>query len=149
MRYQLEQTHSSNTGSLASMIDIIFLLIIFFVVTASFDREQLDSDVILPKVNTGVETRSLPSNRLVLNVLEDGTLKFGFHRIPPDKVATELGKALSELKLSPDTILIVNGAEKCRHKYIAQALESAANAGFDQVRINAEIATIEEWETSR
>ena len=44
MRYQFPaQNLNVSAGSLSSMIDIIFLLIIFFVVTASIDREQLQS----------------------------------------------------------------------------------------------------------
>ena len=43
-----------SSASLSSMIDIIFLLIIFFVITASFDREQIDTKITLPQVNSGI-----------------------------------------------------------------------------------------------
>lgn len=146
MRYSLPPSNSNQAGSLASMIDIIFLLIIFFVVTASMDREQLDFTVTPPKIMTGVETRSLPPDRLTLNVQADGTVKVGYRSIPPERVKAELGMVLREFKATKNTVLIVNGAETCRHKHIASVLETAANAGFDQARLNAEIVAPEKLE---
>ena len=46
------------------MIDVTFQLIIFFVVTASFDREQIDAEVALPTVNSAA-VKSLPQQRLI------------------------------------------------------------------------------------
>lgn len=140
MRYSLpEQNNNSSSGSLASMIDIIFLLIIFFVVTASFDREQIDSSVTLPSVDSGVAVKTLPPERIVVNVSEDGSVKIGYHAIQPDRVEFEVGAALSELTGNKKVIVVVNGAAKVKHKYVSNVLEAAAAAGFDQVRISAVI----------
>ena len=143
MRCSLPPSDSSQAGSLASMIDIIFLLLVFFVVTASMDREQLDLSVAPPKIMAGIETKSLPPDRLTVNVQADGTVKIGYRTIPSDRVNVELGASLRALKTTGNTVLIVNGAEKCRHKHIARVLETAANAGFGRARINAEIAAPE------
>jgi len=139
MRYQLPGNQANmSVGSLSSMIDIVFLLIIFFVVTASFDQEQIDSKVTLPVVNSAA-IKSLPPERLMLNVLADGSIKLGFHHIPAPEVAEKLGGIMSALKASNDTVLIVNGDRDTRYKYISTVMNAAAKAGYSQVRINAEV----------
>lgn len=139
MRCSLPPSNSNQAGSLASMIDIIFLLIIFFIVTASMDREQLDLLVAPPEIMAGIETKNLPPDRLTVNIQADGTVGIGYRMIPPDRIKSELEALLHELRTTENTVLIVNGAADCRHKHIAAVLKTAARAGFDQARINAEI----------
>ena len=79
------------------MIDIIFLLIIFFVVTASFDREQIDSKVSLPAVDSAA-VKALPEKRLMINVLPDGSVRAGFHHLAAGEVAEKLGDVIRSMK---------------------------------------------------
>jgi len=137
--YSLPPNNINQSGSLASMIDIIFLLIIFFVVTASMDKEQLDMSVMPPEIATGLEIKTLPSDHLTINIHADGTVKIGYRVIPPDQIKSKLGPFLRELKTSNNTVLVVNGAENCRHKHIATVLEIAAQTGFEKASINAVI----------
>ena len=141
MHYQLPATSSHmSTGSLSSMIDIVFLLIIFFVVTASFDQEQLDHSVTLPSVDSAA-IKNLPEKHLMINVLADGSVKVGFHHIDAASVASELDKVMKSMKTDPQTVLIINGDRNAPHKYISAIMNSAAKAGYSQVRISAEVKT--------
>ena len=139
MHYSLPQNSSNmSAGSLSSMIDIVFLLIIFFVVTASFDREQIDAEVSLPTVSSAA-VKSLPPERLMLNVLADGSVKVGFHHVPASDVADRLGGIMQSMKAGRKTVLIVNGDRDTPHKFISAVMNAAAKAGYEQVRINAEV----------
>ena len=139
MRYNLpQQDVSTSAGSLSSMIDIIFLLIIFFVVTASFDNEQIDSKIDLPTVDSAA-VKSLPEQRIMLNVRENGSVKIGFTELLPEEVSTKLGSLLKTHQAGPDTIIIISGDRNTRYKYISPVMNAAAQAGFPQVRINAEV----------
>jgi len=141
MRYQLPADHiGTSAGSLSSMIDIVFLLIIFFVVTASFDREQLDSQVALPEVDSAA-IKTLPPQRLMINVLKDGMVKVGFHQIAAAEVPEKLGNAMRGQKADRKTVIIVNGDRDTPHKYISAVMNAAALAGYGQVRINAMVIT--------
>jgi biopolymer transport protein ExbD len=138
MRYRFPAANSNmSAGSLSSMIDIVFLLIIFFVVTASFDREQIDAEVALPTVDSAA-VKSLPPQRLMLNVLADGSVKFGFHHLPADEVDSRLGD-LMRSQSGAEAVLIVSGDRETPHKHISAVMNAAAQAGFSQVRINAEV----------
>lgn len=139
MLYRIpENTSQMSAGSLSSMIDIVFLLIIFFVVTASFDREQIDHEVSLPTID-GAAVKNLPRKRLMINILADGSVKFGFHHIEASGVPDVLGNIMRSLKADKETVLIINGDRDTPHKFISAVMNAAAKAGYSQVRINAEV----------
>jgi biopolymer transport protein ExbD len=108
------------------------------VVTASFDREQIDSKVSLPTVDSAA-IKSLPPERLMLNVLIDGSVKVGFHHLSVSEVSTRLGRVIKTLKAGKNTVLIINGDRDTPHKYISTVMNAASQAGYSQVRINAEV----------
>ncbi|MFA6713789.1 MAG: biopolymer transporter ExbD [Victivallaceae bacterium] len=142
INYQLSNRPSGVSGaSLASMIDIIFLLIIFFVITASFDREQIDTKISLPQVNSGIAIKSLPSERLMINVSADGSVKVGFHTISIKDVPNKLGDLLYSItKGNANTSIIVNGDCHTKHRYVSAVLDAIAQAGYSKVQISALIS---------
>ena len=141
MHYRLPpQEISTSAGSLSSMIDIIFLLIIFFVVTASFDREQIDSKIDLPTVDFAA-VKSLPEQRIMVNILENGSVKIGFTELQQNEVPAKLGGLLKAYQATSDTVVIISGDRNTRYKYISPVMNAAAQAGFSQVRINAEVSS--------
>lgn len=58
---------------MTSLIDVVFLLLIFFLVATNFSRRETDHSVVLPKSEAGVKAEQVP-NRLVINIREEGTL---------------------------------------------------------------------------
>ncbi len=121
------------------MIDIVFLLIIFFVVTASFDREQLDSEVTLPAVDASA-AKTFPARRIMLNILADGTVRAGFESFSIARLDSELTPFLrSRREDGGEAVVIINADRDMPHRHLAAVLESVGAAGFHRVRINAEV----------
>lgn len=58
---------------MTSLIDVVFLLLIFFLVATNFTRREMDHSVVLPDSEAGVKAAQVPS-RLVINIREAGTL---------------------------------------------------------------------------
>jgi biopolymer transport protein ExbD len=58
---------------MTSLIDIVFLLLIFFLVATNFTRREVDHAVTLPNSEAGVKAAQAPE-RLVINIREEGTL---------------------------------------------------------------------------
>lgn len=58
---------------MTSLIDVVFLLLIFFLVATTFNRRETDHSVTLPESEAGIKAANAPS-RLVINVREEGTL---------------------------------------------------------------------------
>ena len=142
IEYQLsKRSDGVSSASLSSMIDIIFLLIIFFVITASFDREQIDTKITLPQVNSGVAIKSMPSEKLMINVSADGNVKVGFHSLNIRDVPKKLESLLQSItKGNQNVSIIINGDRKTKHRYISTVLDAIAQAGYAKVQISALIA---------
>ncbi len=58
---------------MTSLIDIVFLLLIFFLVATNFNRRETDHSVTLPNSEAGTKPTPAPE-RLVINIREAGTL---------------------------------------------------------------------------
>lgn len=58
---------------MTSLIDVVFLLLIFFLVATNFTRKEMDHTITLPESEAGVVASQVP-NRMVINVREEGTL---------------------------------------------------------------------------
>jgi len=59
---------------LAPMIDIVFLLLIFFIVTWQFSRSETELNVSVPTAEEGTELNR-PKGEIIINVLKDGIIK--------------------------------------------------------------------------
>lgn len=58
---------------MTSLIDMVFLLLIFFLVATNFIRREVDHAVVLPQSEAGIKPERVPS-RLVVNIRESGAL---------------------------------------------------------------------------
>ncbi len=58
---------------MTSIIDVVFLLLIFFLVATNFTRRETDHSVTLPQSEAGSKADQTP-NRLVVNIRSSGTL---------------------------------------------------------------------------
>jgi len=65
----------------ASLIDVVFLLIIFFVVTAAVDNEVVDMSIMLAQARyvTPVDTKD--PRTITINVNEDGAVNIAMQRL--------------------------------------------------------------------
>ena len=69
--------HDSETDmemDMTPMIDVVFLLIIFFMIITDLSQQELE-ELELPNATVAVEDKPDPeSNRPILNILQDGTV---------------------------------------------------------------------------
>lgn len=65
---------------LTPLIDVVFLLLIFFLVATNFSQKELDQQVTLPEAEGGVEAREIPET-LVINIRQGGELIVNGHLV--------------------------------------------------------------------
>ncbi|MGE4618981.1 MAG: biopolymer transporter ExbD [Planctomycetota bacterium] len=88
--------------SLAPLLDVIFLLVIFLLVSARFDRTQTIS-VDLPKAR-GEAKQVTTIEPLILILLENGDLRWREQQISPAELSQQLSELPQEERLRPLTI---------------------------------------------
>ena len=78
---------------ISSLIDVVFLLIMFFVVTADLDRESYDERVKLAECKfLKPEKKAIPKS-IVVNILSDGTYTINRVIMSLDKIKNSLQAA--------------------------------------------------------
>ena len=124
---------------ISSMIDVVFLLIIFFVVTASIDKEIEDERVILAEAPHGRPIKKKDPRSLVINVRQDGTFSMGMRTVTLPEIKNELEQAkLSVSNPAENLPIIVRGDYHAQHYYIKQVMDTVKSTGLYKVRFNAQ-----------
>ncbi len=86
-------------ANLTPMIDVVFLLIIFFVVSGTMTRREEARPVPLPAAAGGEETENRETGKLVISVEADGRVFIGNSPIPLDELKTRLLREKEESAL--------------------------------------------------
>jgi len=118
MNFRGSIQNSAPGFQIAPMVDIVFLLLIFFLVTWNFSRNETELDVKVPKAREGKET-SRAVGEVILNVKADGSVVM--NRRAMDLAA--LGDALKKIAaLYPDQAVILRGDENTDYRHVVEVL---------------------------
>lgn len=115
----------------SSMADIAFLLLIFFLVTTTFDEEQ-GLQVVLPERGPESEQEVSPRNLLFFLVQPDGSVIIrrgespGEQRITGRQVEGVMRQALTS---NPNVIGVVQTSAQARYEHMIAVLDGIQSAG--------------------
>lgn len=115
----------------ASMADIAFLLLVFFLTTTVFD-EELGLQVVLPHRGDDAETEVNPNNLLFFLVQSDGSIVVRRGESPAEqRIAGRQveGVMRDELAGNPNIIGVVQTSPDARYEAMIQVLDGIQSAG--------------------
>lgn len=116
---------------IAPLIDILFTLIIFFLVTTTFQELEKDEKIQLPQ--HGGASLVSKDRPLFINVLKDGSYSVGGE--PVKDIDYLRVKLISRFKEKPNQKVVLRGDKKAYHEYTTLALAAARQAGFPSAAI--------------
>ena len=117
------------------MIDVVFQLIIFFVVTAAMQDKAMETNVRMAMAPNGpVETVKDPRTVLV-DVTEDGTIQIMKTRISEGQLLTILNNARKTAGQS--TPVVIRGDMGTKHEAIKRVMDICGKAGLWKIRFAA------------
>src|SRR5215207_5146671 len=90
---------------IAPMVDILLVLLCFFIVTWSFARKEMELDVKVPAAESGKEPIAAV-NQTVLNVKIDGSVIWNRKPVSAEELRTRLRELA---RLYPDYAIILRG----------------------------------------
>ncbi len=111
---------------IAPMVDVLIVLLCFFIVTWNFARKEMELDVKVPTAEHGGDP-SLDVNQTVLNVKVDGSLVMNTKPVTYEELAVKMD-ALA--KINPDYAIILRGDENVPYKYVAKVLDICRGANI-------------------
>ena len=86
-----------NVGfNMTPMIDVVFLLIIFFLVSSHLAKQESSLELKLPTAMAGQEDFDQTTSRITINVKRDGSLWLGGQPVEPQQLAARFAKLRAE-----------------------------------------------------
>jgi len=82
---KFKRSSVASTLSLTPLIDVVFLLLIFFLVTSEFEEEERRLDIVLPTATSAVPMTSKP-REIVVDIGADGILYLRGQATPLDEL---------------------------------------------------------------
>jgi biopolymer transport protein ExbD len=118
----------------SSMIDMVFQLLIFFMVSARLITNQIDPKVLIP-VADGAKPPEAVAGRIVLNIYMDGTFSREDRSPLPDSAAITdyLRSRLEQLPKDTPPKLLLRGDRESLVRYAKQAVQSAGKVGMSTI----------------
>ena len=112
--------------SVTSLIDVMFLLLIFFMVTSTF-LEQAGMKLDLPSARSAETT---VTRRLVLFIGADNSLVLGDRPVSIDSLEAVMAEAASS---SEDGTLVLNADKTVQHGTVIKVMDIAKHAGMKRL----------------
>lgn len=113
---------------LTPLIDVVFLLLIFFMVSTTFERESV-LDVELPQA--GGEQRRAGDAEIAVSVSAAGEFAVNDQRLPDG----ELDTLVAALAVHSGKRVVVAADAAARHDAVVRVLDAAGRNGLTEVRI--------------
>ena len=111
---------------IAPMVDILLVLLVFFIVTWNFALSENELDVKIPNAAHAKEPQP-QVGQVVVNVRVDGSIVMNRKTLTP----VELGAKLKELaRLYPDYAVILRGDQNVNYKHIVDVLDICRTANI-------------------
>ena len=124
------------TLNLTPMIDIVFLLIIFFMVGTKFTELERKLALEVPQVGDATALAPAPEKR-VINVYRDGRISLDRETVTLDQLRARLAAARSQYQ---DLGVVVRGDAEGTFQNVATVLNACRQAGIAQMGISVRLA---------
>ena len=118
--------------NITPLIDIVFLLLIFFMVSTTFQRES-ELQIQLPEA--AQEPTSETPDRLEIVISADGQYAIGGRELGDNELSTlieALGRAAGDNR---DRALVVRADKRTPHQAVVRAMDAARKLGLNRLSI--------------
>ena len=126
--------------ALTSMLDVIFLLLCFFVTASVFSQWESEISISLPSASSS-ETPSRLPGEVILNVARDGSVTVNAKKL----TLSDLGERLRKVAdFYPGQPVVIRADRETSYDSLVKVIDTCRNAGV----WNFSLATVEEKESA-
>ncbi len=120
---------------LTPLIDVVFLLLIFFMVTTTFVTDATGMRVDLPRSSS---QEAIPEGSdITLELAADGTITLDDHPLTAAQLSAELRKAA---EADPNTLVVLKADSELSHGRVVEVMDLARGIGLTSFAIATESA---------
>ncbi len=111
---------------IAPMVDVLLVLLCFFIITWSFARKEMELDVKVPTAENAKESNPVV-NQTVINVRADGTVVWNRKTVTAQELLTRLKQLSDDF---PDYAIILRGDKNAKYEYIVDLMDICRQANI-------------------
>ena len=119
MKFNVPSASKAPQLALTSMLDVIFLLLCFFVTVSVFSQWENEMSITLPQAKTSDEPDRLPGE-IIVNLFADGTIKVNGNVMTLEDLGSRLTK-LSEFY--PGQAVIIRSDKETKYDSLVKLLD--------------------------
>ena len=114
-----------------TFVDVLFLVLMFFLTIAAFRDKEWEMPVALPTVEN---QRSQPTQRtqIVITITRDGAIYIGDQSYTPQTLRTTLAELARQF---PGESVIVRGDQGCELRHVVRVMDIALAVGLKRVSL--------------
>lgn len=124
-------TSTSAEVDLTPMLDVVFIMLIFFIVTASFVKEA-GVDVSRPPAETA---ESKEGGNILIAITESGQIWIDRRQVDPNTLQAHIERLHGE---NPQGSIVVQADKNSQNSLLVAVMDAAQAAGVAQIAISAE-----------
>lgn len=113
------------------MLDIVFIMLIFFIVTTSFVKEA-GIDVNKPDASQATKK---PSANIFIAIRANGEVWMDKRMVDVERVGANIERLLAE---QPTDMVVIQADKDAKHGVVVEVMDQIKEAGIDKISIAAE-----------
>ena len=132
MRQRRNRRKSESEVNLTPMLDVVFIMLIFFIVTASFVKE---SGIEISRPGASTATRKERGNILIAISAND-QIWMNRRQVDPRALRANIERAHAE---NPQGSVVIQADKAAKTGLLVQVMDAARNAGVKDISLAADI----------
>lgn len=120
MRFVRRTRQSAPKLALTSMLDVIFLLLCFFVTVSVFSQWESEISIKLPSASTAETPERLPGE-IIINLAADGAITVNGARLSLNDLGVRLAKVA---KFYPGQPVIIRADKEVRYELLVELIDT-------------------------
>jgi biopolymer transport protein ExbD len=124
MKFKTDSKSRAPALALTSMLDVIFLLLCFFVTVSVFSQWESEISIKLPAARTSEQLERLPGE-IIINLSKEGTVKVNGSILPLPELRDRLAKIS---KFYPGQPVIIRADREVRYESLVSVIDTCREA---------------------
>jgi biopolymer transport protein ExbD len=132
MRFKSSSSDGGELINISSMIDVMFILVIFFLVTTTFKEEEVDQLVKLPTDKRNQSLTQSTGSLIKVNIRENGAYLVMGTQMTEEQLNTWME---GEIKRKPELKVLIRCDKESKHLHLANVMSICRHVGVPEANI--------------
>ncbi len=132
MRRRQDRRKSESEVNLTPMLDVVFIMLIFFIVTASFVKES-GIEISRPGASTAVKKER---GNILIAISANDQIWMNRRQVDPRALRANIERAHAE---NPQGAVVIQADKEAKMGLLVQVMDAARSAGVKEISLAADI----------